>query len=122
LKTALANHDCKTVPEAGLAGRKNGVLLSLAESAGFDVFLTMDKGLQYQQNLTGRGIAIVVLAKSYGLVGRDTRVTYRRVLPPPPGMTSGLALAGIGLGGRDTLPVLASAISIRLLVSTLPTD
>lgn len=51
LKGALANHDCKTVPEAGLAGKKNGALLSLAEGAGFDIFLTMDKGLQYQQNL-----------------------------------------------------------------------
>jgi predicted nuclease of predicted toxin-antitoxin system len=61
LKRSLANHDCKTVPEAGLAGRTNGVLLSFAERAGFDVFLTMDKGLQYQQNLAGRRIAIVVL-------------------------------------------------------------
>jgi hypothetical protein len=61
LKSALASHECKTVPEAGLAGRKNGVLLSLAEGAGFDVFLTMDKGLQYQQNLADRSIAIVIL-------------------------------------------------------------
>jgi hypothetical protein len=61
LKSALASHDCKTVPEAGLAGKKNGVLLSLAEGAGFDVFLTLDKGLPYQQNLAGRGIAIVII-------------------------------------------------------------
>jgi hypothetical protein len=32
LKNALAGHDCKTVPEAGLAGRKNGVLLSLVNT------------------------------------------------------------------------------------------
>jgi hypothetical protein len=57
LKAGFTGHDCKTVPEAGLAGKKNGVLLSLAEDAGFDVFLTMDKGLQYQQNLAGRSIA-----------------------------------------------------------------
>jgi hypothetical protein len=61
LKSALAGYDCKTVPEADLAGRKNGVLLSLAENAGFDVFLTMDKGLQYQQNLAGRRISILVI-------------------------------------------------------------
>ena len=48
LKYPLADHDCKTVPEAGLAGQKNGLLLSLAEAAGFELFLTMDKGLQYQ--------------------------------------------------------------------------
>ena len=43
------------------AGQKNGILLSLAEAAGFDLFLTMDKGLQYQQNLAGRGIAILLV-------------------------------------------------------------
>ena len=51
----------KTVPEAGLAGQKNGLLLSLAEGAGFDLFFTMDKGLQYQQNLAGRSIAILIV-------------------------------------------------------------
>jgi hypothetical protein len=51
LKGALAGHDCKTVPEAGFAGQKNGRLLTLAEAAGFDLFLTLDKEIQYQQNL-----------------------------------------------------------------------
>ena len=65
LKSALAGYDCKTVPEAGLAGQKNGRLLSLAEAAGFALFVTMDKGLQYQQNLAGRRIAILIVrAKS----------------------------------------------------------
>jgi predicted nuclease of predicted toxin-antitoxin system len=61
LKNSLQGHDCQTVPEAGLAGQKNGALLSLAESDGFEVFLTMDKGLEYQQNLAGRAIAIIIL-------------------------------------------------------------
>jgi predicted nuclease of predicted toxin-antitoxin system len=65
LKSALLDHDCMTVPEAGFAGQKNGRLLSLAEAAGFEVFVTVDKGLPYQQNLAGRRIAIVVIrAKS----------------------------------------------------------
>jgi predicted nuclease of predicted toxin-antitoxin system len=65
LKSAFAEHDCMTVPEAGLAGKKNGVLLSLAEGAGFDVILTQDKGIQYQQNMEGRSIAILIVrAKS----------------------------------------------------------
>lgn len=69
LKFALPEHDCKTVPEAGFAEQKNGRLLSLAEDAGFELFLTMDKGLQYQQNLTGRSIAILVVrARSNRLV------------------------------------------------------
>jgi hypothetical protein len=61
LKNSLSDHECQTVPEAGLAGEKNGRLLSLAESAGFQLFLTMDKGLQYQQNLAGRSISILIL-------------------------------------------------------------
>jgi hypothetical protein len=61
LKNSFPGHECQTVPEAGLAGQKNGLLLSLAEGAGFDLFITIDKGLQYQQNLAGRGIAILLV-------------------------------------------------------------
>jgi hypothetical protein len=61
LKSEFAEHHCMTVPEAGLAGKKNGALLSLAESAGFDVFLTPDKGIQFQQNMAGRSIAILIV-------------------------------------------------------------
>jgi hypothetical protein len=64
-KYALSDHACQTVPEVGLAGQKNGHLLLLAENAGFDLFVTMDKGLQYQQNLIGRSLAILIIrAKS----------------------------------------------------------
>jgi predicted nuclease of predicted toxin-antitoxin system len=57
-------HECLTVPEAGFAGKTNGELLALAE-AGFDVFVTLDKGFAYQQNLTGRKIPILLIrAKS----------------------------------------------------------
>lgn len=58
LKNAFPEHECQTVPEAGLAGAKNGALLPLAEAAGFDLFLSVDKGLPYQENLAGRSIAI----------------------------------------------------------------
>ena len=65
LKYSLPDHECRTVPEAGLAGKKNGSLLDLAESAGCEIFVTMDKGLEYEQNLAGRSIAILILrAKS----------------------------------------------------------
>jgi hypothetical protein len=64
-KRSFEGHDCSTVPEAGLAGFQNGELLTLAEGKGFQVFLTLDKGIRYQQNLTGRGIAIILIhAKS----------------------------------------------------------
>ena len=64
-KSSLPGHDCRTVPEQGLAGKKNGELLSLAEKAGFQVFLTLDRGLEYEQNLQRRTIAIILIrAKS----------------------------------------------------------
>jgi len=65
LKDQFASHDCQTVPEALLSGKKNGELLSIAERQGFEIFVTMDKGIEYEQNLTGRQIAVMVLrAKS----------------------------------------------------------
>ena len=64
-KRSFPGHDSQTVPEAGFAGKKNGELLSLAERSGFEVFLTIDQGIEFQQNLTGRNIAILILrAKS----------------------------------------------------------
>lgn len=62
LKNHLPGHECHTVPEAGWAGKKNGELLLLAEKAGFEIFLTLDRGMQYEQNLKGRKIAIVLVA------------------------------------------------------------
>jgi hypothetical protein len=42
----------------------NGELLTVAEEAGFDLLLSTDKNIQYQQNLKGRRIAIVILGNS----------------------------------------------------------
>jgi predicted nuclease of predicted toxin-antitoxin system len=61
VRKALPDHECWTAPGAGLAGKKNGELLDLAESAGFEVLLTVDQGLPYQQNLMGRTIAILLI-------------------------------------------------------------
>jgi Domain of unknown function (DUF5615) len=64
-RNGLAGHDCRTVPDQDLAGKKNGELLSLAEKAGFQVFLALDRGLEYEQNLQRRTIAIILIrAKS----------------------------------------------------------
>jgi predicted nuclease of predicted toxin-antitoxin system len=65
LKYSFSGHDCHTVPDAGLAGKKNGELLELAEKSGFEAFLTLDWGIAYQQNLQGRNITVVLIrAKS----------------------------------------------------------
>lgn len=70
LKTFLATygHTCRTIQEVGWSGIANGELLALAEPL-FDVLVSIDKGLQYQQNIGGRKIAIVILrARSNRLV------------------------------------------------------
>ena len=61
LKSRIVAHDCETVPEAGFAGVKNGDLLSKAEERGFQAFITLDRGIQFQQRLRDRKLAIVLL-------------------------------------------------------------
>jgi len=60
LKRLLAVHTCRTVQEMGWAGKKNGLLLSLAEKE-FEVLITIDQGFEYQQNLGDRKIALLLL-------------------------------------------------------------
>ena len=60
MRKHLAEHDVVTAYEAGWSELSNGELLARAEEQ-FDVLVTTDKQLRYQQNLTGRRIAIVVL-------------------------------------------------------------
>jgi hypothetical protein len=61
LKSSLIDHECRTVPDEGLAGKKNGELLALAEQAGFDVFLSVDRGIEFQQNLQSRRISVLLV-------------------------------------------------------------
>lgn len=60
----LTGHEVTEAIERGWDAISNGELLARAEEAGFDVLLTTDKRIQYQQNLKGRKIAIVVLGNS----------------------------------------------------------
>jgi predicted nuclease of predicted toxin-antitoxin system len=69
-KHSLVDHHCQTVPEAGLAGKENGELLSIAETRGFEVFLTIDKGFVYEQSLVGRAIAVLILRAKSTLASR----------------------------------------------------
>jgi len=83
LKRELTDHDVSTVPEMGWASIKNGALLDLAVSAGFDVFLTADRGIPYQQNIPALGLSVVVLAV------RDKRIAA--ILPIVPDILAMLA-------------------------------
>ncbi|HSE58740.1 MAG TPA: DUF5615 family PIN-like protein [Nitrospiraceae bacterium] len=60
LAKEIEGHDVVTVPQAGWAGIKNGNLLRLAEDQ-FDVFVTVDRNLSFQQSLPQFAIAVVIL-------------------------------------------------------------
>jgi predicted nuclease of predicted toxin-antitoxin system len=60
LRRSLTDHSVRTVVEAGWSGIKNGKLLALAATE-FDAFITVDKNLQFQQNLEKLPIAVVVI-------------------------------------------------------------
>jgi len=61
LRYALKGHVVVEAIERGWDRLVNGELIAAAEAAGFDVLLTTDKNMRYQQNLTGRKIAFVVI-------------------------------------------------------------
>jgi hypothetical protein len=64
LRYFLKGHEIVEAVERGWERLVNGVLLEAAETAGFEIFVTADKNIQYQQNFTGRKIAIIVLGNA----------------------------------------------------------
>ena len=62
LSPYLVGHTVIEARTRGWDALSNGDLLAEAERAGFDVFLTADKSIRYQQNLAGRRIAVLVLS------------------------------------------------------------
>jgi predicted nuclease of predicted toxin-antitoxin system len=82
LRRSLPSHAVRTVVEMGWSGVKNGKLLALAANE-FDAFVTVDKNLPYQQNLSALPVAVVLLdAKSNELTALE---------PLVPGLVSALA-------------------------------
>ena len=61
----LVEHEVTIAADLGWTTLENGDLLNAAESAGFDLLLTCDQNISYQQNLTGRRLALVVLTTNY---------------------------------------------------------
>lgn len=62
LRHHLPHHSIRTAFELGWSALKNGELLAQAEAEGFEALVTTDRNLKYQQNLTNRRIAVVVLS------------------------------------------------------------
>lgn|SRR5215213_246913 len=75
LKLDFSGHEVSTVQQAGLKGLKNGALLRIA-SREFDVLITVDQNIPFQQNLSELPIAIVILAT------RSNRYSELRTLAP----------------------------------------
>jgi len=71
LRNSPGRHEVFTVRYKGWAGLKNGELLTTAEDDGFDVFITGDQTLLYEQNLTARRVAVVVLSSIDWHILRD---------------------------------------------------
>ena len=61
IRAFLIGHTVRTAAQQHWDTLKNGDLLTVAERAGFEVFLTTDKNMRYQQNIAGRTIAVVVI-------------------------------------------------------------
>jgi hypothetical protein len=94
LRQALTHHQVTTAHERGWSKLNNGELLDAAENEGFEVLVTADMNLEYQQNLKSRRIAIIVLSTPswpriqrairtvVGAVDGATQGSYRKVEIP----------------------------------------
>jgi hypothetical protein len=88
LRRELPGHDVATVQELGWAGTKNGALLRRAAGEGFEVFVTVDRNLEYQQHVPDLGLAVVALrAPSNDII--DLQPLMRDVLDLLPSLFPG---------------------------------
>jgi hypothetical protein len=88
----LTGHPCMTAQQRGWGGIKNGDLLRRAEGE-FDLFITSDQNIRYQQNLTGRRIPILELSSN----------DFRRICAAAAQIQT--AIAGIQPGGFHKLEI-----------------
>ena len=61
LSRSLLGHEVHSIPRIGWSGIKNGALLSRAQAEGFEVLITMDGSLSFQQNIPRFRLALIVL-------------------------------------------------------------
>ena len=85
MRSLLSGHDVKTARQMGWETLTNGDLLAAAEAAGFDAMVTADRNIPYQQNLSGRKIALIELSTSHWETIRDNidevRVAISAAMP-----------------------------------------
>ena len=86
LRNALLGSTVKTAKEMGWTELKNGDLLRAAEIDKFELIVTCDQNLSYQQNLTGRNLALVILnTNNWNVLQRNLRVIMEAVDAAEPG-------------------------------------
>lgn len=61
LAKLIPGHDVRTVVQEGWSGKKNGALLSLMSTAGFETLITVDQGIPYQQNPQSISIGVIIM-------------------------------------------------------------
>lgn len=83
-------YEVRTVPQMGWAGIKNGQLLALAQ-AEFDVFITVDRNLSFQQNLPQFDIAVIVLQAPSNRLA-DLKILVPKILATLPRAAKGQAM------------------------------
>jgi predicted nuclease of predicted toxin-antitoxin system len=89
LRHWLAVHTVETAYERGWSTLTNGDLIRAAEGEGFQVFVTTDGNLKYQQNLAGRRIAIVaILSTSWPKMQRRAEAIAAAIAGASPGAYS----------------------------------
>jgi len=86
LRRFLTGHEVHTAREMSWAALENGELLRAAENTGFDAMVTGDKNLEYQQNLEGRSLALVVLGtNNWNVIKEDCAPVVAEVNLAKPG-------------------------------------
>ena len=93
LRERLPTHSADTLAEKGWSDKDNGELLDVAQREGYEVLVTTDQSLPYQQNLAGRRIGIVVLLSTDW---REVRLRTREI---------GEAIAAVGAGEVIEVPI-----------------
>jgi len=121
LRSGLSEFDPVTVQYAGFSGLKNGELLKAAEASGFDVLVTGDNTLEYEQSMKDRRIAVVALSAPHWEFVKDhvARIADAIRRRHDGGRSRELMLVGL-CGGRSPAPQRTDAghISIRLKRAT----
>ena len=105
LRRHLTGHDVSEAVDLGWDQLSNGNLLAEAEQAGFDVMITADKNMRYQQNLSGRRIAIVVLSNAqWPILRQHVALVIAAIDAMPPGGFSEVSIPWPSLQVRRTPP------------------